>query len=47
MKDLQWGQNYEEFLIIDDELPFCDTNDQNYDDDIIIEHVAKKNKVED
>ncbi len=41
--DLQRVQNHEEFLKIDDELPFCNTNDQNYDDDNI-EHVAEKTK---
>ncbi len=41
--DLQWEQNHEEFLKIY-EAPYCDTNDQNYDDDIK-EHIAKKNKI--
>ncbi len=43
MKDLQRLQNHEEFLKIDNELPCCNINDQNYDNDII-KHMAKMNK---
>ncbi len=46
MKYLQRVQNHEEFLKIDDELLYWNTNDQNYNDDII-EHGRKMNKRED
>ncbi len=46
MKDPQRVQNHEEFLEIDGQLSCCNTNDQNYNDDII-EHATKKNKMED